>query len=73
METTVVPAPTFDLDYFVGMVRKHARGWSDLGALGLEYVRVFTSDGDPAEQLERIRNILAAVDLVRAEQAESQR
>jgi hypothetical protein len=63
----------FSVEYFCKEVREFAHLWTDVRAqgLGLVKVKVFANNdhaGDELRDLQRIRNILAAVDIVRAEQ-----
>lgn len=61
----------FTIEYFAEEIRQAAPRWTDIRLLGLEYVKVIAKDDscDTARDMQHIRNVLAAVELVRAEQA----
>ena len=67
----------FTVEYIAEALRKNAYLWrTDVRAHGFEFVKVFATNrypGDELRDLQRIRNVLAAVELVHAEQAEAGR
>lgn len=67
MNDTVTTNRYFTVEYFADQIRQAAPRWTDVRLLGLEYVKVFATGHDAAREMEHIRNILAAVELVRAE------
>jgi hypothetical protein len=64
------------VDWFATRLRASAPHWTDIRLCGMEFIKVIASNRYPGEEVqdvERIRNILAAVEIVRAELAEATR
>lgn len=69
---TVTPTEFGSVDYFAERLRSHAHHWSDVRLHALEYVKVLAGEhrsGAEVEDIKSIRNALAAVEIVHAEQA----
>lgn len=71
MTTPTAPLTFGSVEYFAAELRRHAAHWTDVRLHAYTLVGVIADGGcgRSAVDLERIRNILTAAELVRAERA----
>lgn len=71
MTTPTAPLTFGSVEYFADQLRRHAAQWTDARLHAYALVGVIASGGcgRAAVDLERIRNILTAAELVQAERA----
>lgn len=71
-ETTERPAVDLcSTDYYVDLMRRQLKYWTDIELLAMAYIKVVAKQDypDTGDEIHRVRAILAAVEIVRAELA----
>lgn len=68
--STVTATPAFgSVEHFAEKLRRCSTHWTNIDLLAYEFVKVIADSDylDPAERMRRVANLIAAADLVRAE------